>query len=199
MKNKLLYANKLIRLFEKKRILSTSEFEKEGISKYFVNILIEGGSIRRVSRGHYSISDEIDDEFFLAQMNNKYLVFSNETASYLHLLTGRYPSPLSVTTKAGYHLRDQSLKKYYVNEELLYLGAINMKDPFGNDVIVYDMERTVCDIIKNKNRIETQVYFETIQNYFKNEKVNTQKLIMYSKKLSVEKKVMEIAQLFMEP
>lgn len=33
-----------------------------------------------------------------------------------------------------------------------------METTFGNEVPVYDMERTVCDVIRNRSNIEMQVF-----------------------------------------
>lgn len=83
---------------------------------------------------------------------------------------------MPVTTKSGYHLRNTNLKVYYVKEELLFLGVETIKTPQGNDVLVYDKERTICDIIKNKNRIDQQVNIQGLQNYFLHGHPNMRKL-----------------------
>ena len=189
----------LLAVFSKNSILSVSDMKKMGYSKYFINIMVRKGELQRVARGMYSLTNDLEDEFYLAQFNNSQMIFSNETAAYLHQLTGRYPHPLSVTTVSGCHLRNNSLKKYYVQEALFKLGVITIIDPAGNPVITYDKERTLCDIVKNRNRIEEQIYLETIQNYFGSGHPNYRKLAEYADKLSVSKRVEEITNLFTKP
>ena len=144
-------------------------------------------------------ADTLNDEFKLVQQNNSKMIFSNETALYLHDLTGRFPSVFSVTTESGYHLRNKNLKIYYVKPELLYLGMIEKENYFGNQVLVYDKERTICDIIKNKNRIEQQVYIEGLQNYFLKGKPDLKKLARYAKTMGIQQKVMDIVMLYVNP
>ena len=179
--------------------LSSSVLHAQGFSKYDISQFVKKGILERVSRGKYLYKDTLDDEFKLVQLNNTKMIYSNETALYLHDMTGRFPSQFTVTTVSGHHLRDAALKVYYVKLELLYLGMIQMKNHFGNDVLVYDKERTICDIIKNQNRIEMQVYLEGLQSYFLQGKPDYKKLSEYAKKLGISKKVMQVAMLYMKP
>jgi len=48
---------------------------------------------------------------------------------------------------------------------LFQLGIEETKDTSGNIIKAYDKVRQVCDIIRNKDKIEVQVYAEVIQNY----------------------------------
>lgn len=177
----------------------TKDLLEDGFSKYDIAQFVKNGLLERVSRGKYVYMDALNDEFKLVQQNNAKMIFSNETALYLHDLTGRFPFVFTVTTESGYHLRNKKLKVYYVKPEYLYLGVMELQNYFGNMVLVYDKERTICDIIKNKNRIEQQVYIEGLQNYFLKGKPNMQKLARYAKTLGIQKKVMEIVMLYMNP
>ena len=42
-----------------------------------------------------------------------------------------------------------------------------IKTNFNNDVPVYDLERTVCDIIRSRNSMDYQVFQDTLKNYLK--------------------------------
>lgn len=179
--------------------LTSSDLFSHGFTKHDVSQFVKKGYLERISRGQYLYKDTLDDEFKLIQQNNTKMIFSNETALYLHDMTGRFPSEMTVTTESGYHLRNADLKVYYVKPELLYLGTVELENQFGNKVVVYDKERTVCDIIKNKNRIETQVYLEGLQNYFLRGKPNLKKLSQYAKAMGISQKVMDVAFLYSKP
>ena len=178
---------------------TSSELISHGFTKYDISQFVKQGLLERVSRGKYLYKNTLDDEFMLIQLGNSNMVFSNETALYLHDMTGRFPTEFTVTTKSGYHLRNPDLKVYYVKPGVLHLGKITMKSPFGNDVVVYDKERTICDIIRNKNRIETQVYLEGLQSYFLDGKPDYKKLSDYAKQLGLTKRVMDIVLLYSKP
>lgn len=179
--------------------LTSANLFTNGFTKYDVSKFVKAGLLERVSRGKYIHKSAMDDEFKLIQLNNSKMIFSNETALYLHDMTGRFPTEFSVTTESGYHLRNTSLKVYYVKPELLYVGMIEMENYFGNKVLVYDKERTVCDIIKNRNRIEMQVYTEGIQSYFQQGKPNLKRLSEYAKLLGISNKVMDVVLLLAKP
>lgn len=178
---------------------TTRVLNDHGFSKYDISKLVENGTLERVLRGKYVYSKELNDEFALIQLNNTKIIYSNETALYLHNMTGRYPNPLTVTTIRGYHLRNKNLSIYYVKDDVFLLGVMELESFSGNKIKVYDKERTICDIIKNKKKIEEQVYVEGIQSYFKNEKPNLKKLAHYAKKLGIKDKVWDVVMLFTAP
>lgn len=190
--------NNLEELSKKYDVFSTKLLLENGFTKYQIKKLVVNNELVKLKHGLYTLVSNLDDEFYYNQMNNQYFIYSNETALYFHKLSDRYPRPLTVTTKSGYHLRNKNLKVYYVNEELLKLGVMEMNSPQGYPVKVYDQERTICDIIKNKKRIDPQVYSTGLQSYFLNGNPQLRKLSRYAKKLKIQDKVMSIVELYMK-
>jgi predicted transcriptional regulator of viral defense system len=186
-------------LFRNNVTISYNKLLASGYTKYQIKKMCDQNILMKVNRGLYGLSNILEDEFQIHQINNQYMIYSNETTLYLHNLCDCYPSKMSVTTKSGYHLRNDDLKVYYVKESLLFVGVEIIKTPQGNDVYVYDKERTICDIIKNKNRIDQQVYIQGLQNYFLNGHPNMIKLSKYAKALNIQRKVMDIISLYMKP
>ena len=182
-----------------KNVLTSKLLLDNGYTKYHIKKMVDEQLIAKVQRGIYVLNNELEDEFYINQMNNTSIVYSNETALYLHNMSDRYPRPLSVTTKSGYHIRNNDLKIYYTNKDLFEIGIIEINSPQGSPIKVYDKERTICDIIKNKNRIEPQVYIQGLQSYFLNSKPNLRKLSRYAKKMNIQNKVMDIVELYTKP
>lgn len=87
---------------------------------------------------------------------------------------------------------------FNIKKQLFQLGVVEIKNNSGNLIKVYDKEKTVCDIIKNKERIELQIYLEVIQNYFKGH-VKLHKLSKYAKELGISNRVTDIVSLMMNP
>lgn len=184
---------------EKNGIIRYSDLTGIGLNQRQINNLENKGVIEKVGRGIYNHKNYFVDMLAVYQMNNSKLIYSLETAAYLHSLTDRFPRFYSVTTETGYHLRkDSELKVTYIKPSLLLLGVVDIKDELGNLIKVYDKERTVCDFIRYKDRIEQQVYVEVIQNYFKS-KVDLNKLARYAKQLNITAKVFEIVVLMTNP
>ena len=63
--------------------------------------------------------------------------------------------------------------------------------PFGMNIKVYDVERTICDIIKNKNKIDAEIFSKALKDYVKSKNKNLNKLAKYAKIMNIEKKVSE--------
>ena len=74
------------------------------------------------------------------------------------------------------HLRKNDIKVYSIKKELFDLGVMNIKTPFGNEVRIYNLERTICDLVRNRSTIEIQTFQDAIKEYMnsKNKKVLSQ-------------------------
>ena len=66
---------------------------------------------------------------------------------------------------------------------------MNYKLDNGNIIKIYDLERTICDIIKNKNKFDRELYNKAIRNYFYSKEKNDLKLYEYAKKMNIYNKV----------
>jgi predicted transcriptional regulator of viral defense system len=120
------------------------------------------------------------------------MYFSQETALYLHGLMEREPRYICVTVKEGYnasHLRKKGIKVYQSKSELYELGTSAIETNYGNTVAVYDMERTICDIIRDKVTMDIQVFQVAMKEYMISPKKNLLNLMEYASKMNIEEKV----------
>ena len=74
----------------------------------------------------------------------------------------------------------------YVKKDYFDIGKITIMGPFGREISVYDKERTILDIIKDKARIDAQVFSEAIKSYFAGKDKNLLKLSKYAVKMNME-------------
>lgn len=72
---------------------------------------------------------------------------------------------------------------------ILELVRSKWKTPCGNQVSVYSPERTLCDIIRPVNAVDTQIVVDAFREYTSRTDKNINQLIEYAKLLKVEKKV----------
>ena len=77
------------------------------------------------------------------------------------------------------------------------MGLIYIDSPFGMKLRVYDKERTICDIIKNKNKIDREIFAKAIQQYSKLKDKDLNKLMKYAKKMNILKKVREYMEILL--
>ena len=185
------YENKILNLF-KNGYLNTKDVVINNIPRIYLTKLIKDNKIERVSRGVYIKKNDLVDEFVILQSKSKNAIYSNTTALYLYGLSNRIPIKYDITINNGYNgslQKNNDVNLFYTKKELLNLGVINYKLDSGNIIRVYDLDKTICDIIKNKKRIDTELFNRAIREYFYSKNKNTLKLYEYAKKMNIYTKV----------
>ena len=69
------------------------------------------------------------------------------------------------------------------------MGKIEVETVYGNKVRAYNMERTICDLIQNKSKVDPELYVTTIRNYAFSKNSDINKLYKYSQKMRITEKV----------
>ena len=116
--------------------------------------------------------------------------FSRKTALYLLELTDRTPLFYSVTVPAGYNatsLKISGAKVYFVQRGLYPLGLITMKSPHGHDIKTFNLERTICDVLRSKNQIDIQFVNEALKRYVVKNERNIDLLFDYASRFKIQK------------
>lgn len=173
-------------------IITTKQIEEIGISRVHIKQFIENGIIERVKRGIYISSDIIEDEFYVFQLKNKNAIFSYNTAMYLFRASERTPDKIDVTVYSGYNVQrfPNNLRVHYVRKDLLDLGVVMVNSPSGFKVKVYNMERTICDILKDRNTgVDKELTNKFIRNMIVHNQVDLNKIWEYAKKMKCEKQL----------
>lgn len=173
-------------------IVETYQVEELGINNKILTRMIEKGIIERVARGVYIGKNTLEDKYFITQAICKKGVFSHETALYFHDLCDRTPIIYQLTIPSYYNsklLKDKNYDFFYLKQELYEIGITDMKTPYGNKVRVYDLERTICDIIRNKKRIEISLFTDAMKRYAERKDRNSIKLHKYAKLFNIEDEV----------
>ena len=108
---------------------------------------------------------------------------------YFHKLTDREPLKYTITVRTGYNpsrLQEDRFQVYTVKKELHEIGITTMKTSFGHAVPVYDMERTICDLLRSRNNIEIQVFQDALKQYAIRKDKNLRVLMKYAALFHVE-------------
>ena len=174
--------------------ITTKESSKYNINNYFLTSLVKEEKLIRVSRGYYTLPNIFSDDFYIILSKCKKAVFSDATALYLHNLSDRTPLIYDITLPYGYGNCYKGMTNvclHYVKKENIDLGMIEIESPFGMKIKTYDIERTICDIIKNKNKMDIEIFVKALKEYSRLKNKDFYKLMRYAKKLNVEKKVRE--------
>jgi hypothetical protein len=107
----------------------------------------------------------------------------------LHNLTDQEPLHYSVTAQTGYnptHLTADGVKVYTVKQSLVELGKTELQTPFGNHIHVYDLERTICDVVRSRNSLEARTLHDALRQYVKRRDKNLLLLTEYARQFRIE-------------
>lgn len=185
------FTQKLRELFKNSSgILSTKEVELNGIPRQYLWILKNGNEIQMISRGIYALNDVFEDKMYAISLRFKKAIFSHETALYIHNLTDRDPLLYTVTVPSGYNtsmIKKSGLEVHTVKKDLFEIGKTAAKTVYGRDITIYDKERTICDIIRNRNNMDKYVLNEALKCYVNSKEKDIYKLMKFAKIFRVEK------------
>mgnify|MGYP004600195387 FL=1 len=169
--------------------ITTKEVETLGISSKILTRMIEKGIIERVARGIYIETDTLEDKYFITQAICKKGIFSHETALYFHDLCDRTPIKYQLTIPSYYNntlIKNKNYQFFYLKEDLYEIGITEIRSPYGNKIKIYDLERTICDIIRNKKKIEIALFTDAMKRYAERKDRNSIRLHKYAKLFNIE-------------
>ncbi len=175
-------------------VITNKEAEELGYSRHDLSELTKSGQLERLRPGLYQLKGKVIDDFVLISSNSKRIIFSHQTALFLYDLSDRIPNVFHISVPQGYNAshikkRYEDLQVHYVKKDLYELGKTEIKSPQGNLIPVYDTERTICDIIIDREKIDKQIFTEAIKRYFKSKNKNLRRLITYSRQFKIEDEI----------
>ena len=171
-------------------LLRTEQAMSAGITKPVFYNYVHSKELERVAHGLYLSKDAWVDSMYLLHLRFSHAVFSHETALFFHDLTDREPLQYTVTVKTGYNptnLKEEGVQVFTIKVELHEVGLTTLQTPFGHDVPVYDMERTICDLLRSRSRIEKQAIRDALRIYASRRNKNLRTLMRYAELFRVEK------------
>ena len=180
------------KIIKNKGIVKTKDIVKEKISKPLYYKFLEENNYEKVAPGMYVAEDSFFDQLSLIHERCKEAVISHDEALLHYGLIEREPFKPTFTIYSGYNvsrLKKYGYKIFYIKKEYLNLGKVNVKDNFGNIVPMYDLERTICDLIRNRSYFEIQDFTAALKSYARRSDKKISILMDYAKKLRIEKLV----------
>jgi len=177
---------------ENKKFITVSELRGLGYSYYKLGRLEDGGIIRRVNRGTYENLTYKGDEndFYTAEAFVPDGVICLMSAARYYGLTNFLPDAVDVAIerkKKVSTLPDwPELRIYYFDSSRMDIGVREIRED-ENCFHIFDIEKTVVDIIYYRNKVGILETSEILKNYLgmRNRKID--RLHEYSKQLRCEK------------
>lgn len=174
--------------------VTTKQVKNANINTVELTRLVEQNKLERITRGYYAIPNSFCDDYYKYQLKSKNCIFSHSTALYFYDLSDRTPLYFDMTVPVGYSgslSKDKNVTLHYVKKEFLELGLTTVESPFGMKLRIYDLERTICDIVKYRNHMDKEIFTKALKKYSKLKQKDLLKLMKYAKKLNIDKKVHE--------
>lgn len=174
-------------------IITTKQVEEAGLSRTILKSLVEKGILDKESKGIYSLADYLTDEYKVIQMRSEKAIFSYGTALYLLGLSDRTPHFFDISVPQGCNVSrikkgNPTLRFHYVKKEWWNIGFTSIRTPFGGIVNIYNKERCICDLIRNKNDVDIQLFTQALKDYFK-QKCDIRLLDEYGKAFGIDEKI----------
>jgi predicted transcriptional regulator of viral defense system len=185
---------KIFEILEKtKGFITSAQVTDAGLQRRALSELVTANRIYRVERGIYALPETWEDEMYFMQYRYAKGIYSHGTALYLHGLSDRTPISYTLTFPHGYNapgLKKHNVKAKYVTPDIYDTGITEKPSPSGNPLRVYDIERTLCDIVKGNMSLDVQLVNHAMKTYTKSKDKDIAKLLSYAERLRVKPKIL---------
>ena len=185
-------------LFKKNNgFLKAADLYSAGATRKAVSSMLECGDIVRIKRGYYQFAsmDEPNEAAMIVKLFPE-AILCMDTALFHYGYSDRTPLEWNMAVSRGisksrFNLTYPFIKPYYIDDKHLNIGV--SKEIFdGIKVKIYDRERVICDCLKHKNKMDSEMFGKAIQAYLNEPKKNIKNLAVYAKHLRVYKKAQDL-------
>lgn len=190
--------NKLKEIFRRYDfVMTTAELNEEKIYYADIQQLINDALIEKVKRGYYHWIDALDgSEVVIINKLFPDAILCMETVLFYYGYSDRNPAEWNITINKNTFRKRVKIeypfvKAYRVEPELLTIGETKGEIDFIN-VRIYDRDRTICDVLRNMNKMDREIFNKAIQSYVKDSQKNIPNLMQYAKELRVQKRVKDL-------
>jgi len=188
----------IINLFHKNNgLLKAVDLYSAGATRKDVSKSLEAGDVIRIKRGYYQLAniDEPNEAAVITKLFPE-AVFCMDTALFHYGYSDRTPLGWHFAvkrniSKSRLNLTYPPIIPYYIDDKYLDIG-ITSTEISGIQVKIYDRERVICDCLKHKNKMDSEMFGKSLQAYLGDSQKNIKNLAIYAKQLRVYKKAQDL-------
>lgn len=169
--------------------ITTKQVIRLGFSRSILTTYTKAELLFRARRGVYIPIDVIHDDMFTLSLRYPDIIFSHISALTLFDLTECIPTKLYITVPKGKTVSPAIRKEcrvFSVEPELLNLGITHHKTMFGNIIPCYNKERTICDMLRDEQRMDIEHVIYALRSYMQLETCKVNRLKKYAKLFKVD-------------
>ena len=152
--------------------------------------MLNDSSVSKVKRGLYRLNDYAQDNSFIEVSNIVPSgIFCMFSAWFYYHLTTTIPHENHIAVSQHKKIKlphYPPVKLYYFSDQFLQMG-IKQIEIDSRPVKIYDIEKSVCDAVRFRNKVGMDVAIEVVKNYVLRKDRNFNKLTNYACLLRIEK------------
>jgi len=169
-------------------LLRTKELYAKKVFYSYIQQLAKDGLIEKIRYGYYQWIDENNPSE--ARLINRLFpdaILNMDTALFYYGYSDRTPLAwhLAVSKDSGksrFKIDYPFVRPYFVEPALLGLG-LSSGEIDGNQVRIYDKERTVCNCLRYRNKMDREIFVKAIRGYVNDTSKNIPLIMQYAKEL----------------
>ncbi len=187
------YKNEYEFLEKSSAIILTKDVTSAGFHRSVLKKFIDEKLLIQLERGVYIKPDSFEDELYILQRKYSKGIYSDATALFLLGYSDRTPFKFDMTFPRGYNstsIKHENIELKTTVNKLYPIGVIEVDSPYGNKLKVYDIERSICDVLRGGSHTDIQIALDAIKRYAKSRDKDVNKLMKYASILRVKNKVL---------
>ena len=177
---------------EDQKIFSMQELKEKGFSQYKVSKLVSEGKLIKLNKSYYENADyrgEESDFYYTEAYAPKGVICLLSAAVYYHLTTF-IPDAVDVAIRRKAKVSSMPdwphMSVHHYTDDRHELGVITVKEG-GNEFQIYDMEKTVVDIVFYREKVGIEETKEILVTYLQRKDRNLNRLLKYAELMKCDK------------
>jgi len=183
-------------------VIKLADFSAEGYHNTVLYRLISEGYVHKLKTGYYEwlYEEPVSEATIITKLFPEGIVCL-DSALYIYDYTDKTPLTWHVAvsrskSKSKYIIDYPPMKFYFIKDEFMKIGK--SEEVFENQpLLVFDRERTICDIIRYEKKMDKEVFNQAIKSYVIDSKRNIANLMDYAELMNIRNKVSRIVGMWM--
>ena len=176
-------------------LLTYSQCRNQFGTDYKIKNLLKSEKLFKVQEGIYSTDKYSSTQEFI-RLKYPDAIFTMGSAFYAHGLTDEIPDLYHLATRReATRIKDERIKQYFMKDSIFELGKTEIEFQ-GEKIKIYNQERMLIELIRNKSKIPLDYYKEIIGNYrTRVNEIDFGKISKYAEHFKMNQTIMNTIQL----
>lgn len=156
------------------------DLTKKGYSDYQIKKLVADGKLYMIKKGAYSTTKDYNYLEYIAKKHPNAVVTLNTACNCYGLLKEKKETYYIATKQKDRKIMDDNIRQIFMTDSLYEIGISKITYQ-GFNILIYDLERLLVEVVRNKTNIDYEEYQKMITSYQKIAKLlNKTKLYNYA-------------------